>query len=301
MKFIKFIIFIWLFVIIVGCESNQDKLIVGLIKPSLNHLPFDFGLEIGELDQEDYQIKYFSSGWETNESLVAGKIDVAILPFTYIWTDVSNEKKVKIISFLERESDGIIASKNIESITELNGKKIGVLRASTLDIFAEMFAEKNEVEWEFVYFRTPMDMASALKSGEVDALSYYVPSIFKFPEDEFHIIHWFGDDFAFHPCCDIAATETALNDKLPLIKRFLKGMKESCRNINNSPLVAFEGAQKFFGLTFREAKNSLHHTRYLMDLSTEHKEFEKNAVDIMIRKGYIKNRIEPRDVYYEVK
>jgi len=71
-----------------------------------------------------------------------------------------------------------------------------------------------------------MDMASALQVGEVDALSFYVPSIFKF-DDNFKIIYWYSDDFPLHPCCDIAATEIALQIKLPLIKKFLAGLQKS--------------------------------------------------------------------------
>ncbi|RLC49566.1 MAG: hypothetical protein DRZ79_05775, partial [Candidatus Cloacimonadota bacterium] len=199
--------------LVTSCSSNNNKLVIGLIKPSLNHLPFDFGLLSGELFKDDYKIKYFPSGWATNEALVAGKIDVAILPFTYIWSDVAAGKEVKIISFLERESDGIIASQKIKNLSDLNGKKIGVLRASTLDIFAEMIAEKKQFNFTPVYFRTPMEMAAALKTGEVDALSFYVPSIFNFDKDKFHIIYWYGEDFSYHPCCDLAANMDAIQNK----------------------------------------------------------------------------------------
>ena len=89
-------------------------------------------------------------------------------------------------NFLSFPLNGIITKKEIQSIQELDGKKIGVLRASTLDIFCEMFAEKYNISLEQIYFRTPVEMATALQRGEVDALSYYVPSIFRFNED-FHI------------------------------------------------------------------------------------------------------------------
>ena len=167
-----------MFILLLGCTNrNENKLIVGIIKPSLNHLPFDFGLATEFLDRENYTIKKFASGWETNEALVSGKIDVAILPFTYTWLAISNGEKVKIISFFERESDGIIAKPEIETLDQLEGKRIGVLRASTLDVFAELMSEDHKINMEFVYFRTPMDMAAALRSNEVDALPMNQPPL----------------------------------------------------------------------------------------------------------------------------
>ena len=178
----KKIVLIVILLITIGCSyKDKNRLIIGIIKPSLNHLPFDLGMAKGILDNDQYVIKEFASGWETNEALISGKIDVAIMPFTYTWLDVSNGHKVRIISFFERESDGIIARPGISKLDQMNGMRIGVLRASTLDIFAEFVSQDHYINMEFVYFRTPMDMAAALQSGEVDALSFYVPSIFSFP------------------------------------------------------------------------------------------------------------------------
>jgi len=295
---------IWLFLtltLILGCTNrSEDKLIVGIIKPSLNHLPFDFGLATKFLDRENYIIKKFASGWETNEALISGKIDVAILPFSYTWLAISNGKKVKIISFLERESDGIIANPDIKTIDQLEGKKIGVLRASTLDVFAELFSEERKINMEFVYFRTPIDMASALKSGEVDALSYYVPSIFKFPS-EYNIVHWYGDDHPLHTCCNISATEDAINSKSDLIKEFITGLETATAELNKSPSTAYKAVEEFFELYPPYSKQSLYHTKYVMGLDEKMKEFELKAFNKMIEKGYAENPVTPENVYSEIK
>ena len=295
---------IWLLLtltLILGCTNrSEDKLIVGIIKPSLNHLPFDFGLATKFLDRENYIIKKFASGWETNEALISGKIDVAILPFSYTWLAISNGKKVKIISFLERESDGIIANPDIKTIDQLEGKKIGVLRASTLDVFAELFSEERKIDMEFVYFRTPIDMASALKSGEVDALSYYVPSIFKFPS-EYNIVHWYGDDHPLHTCCNISATEDAINSKSDLIKEFITGLETATAELNKSPSTAYKAVEEFFELYPPYSKQSLYHTKYVMGLDEKMKEFELKAFNKMIEKGYAENPVTPENVYSEIK
>ena len=297
----KRIIWLLLILTLLGCTNrSKDKLIIGIIKPSLNHLPFDFGLATEFLDRENYVIKKFASGWETNEALISDKIDVAILPFTYTWLAISNGKKVKIISFFERESDGIIANPDIKTIEQLQGKKIGVLRASTLDIFAELFSEEHKIIMEFVYFRTPMDMASALRSKEVDALSYYVPSIFKFPSD-YNIVHWYGDDYPLHTCCNITATEDAIESKFDLISEFLTGLEAATAELNKSPDTAYKAVEEFFKLYPPYSKQSLYHTKYVMGLDEKMKEFELKAFNKMIEKGYAENPVTLENVYFEIK
>jgi len=290
-----------LFLLVLSCTHiKKDKLYVGIIKPSLNHLPFDFGLATEFLNRENYIIREFTSGWETNEALISGKIDIAIMPFTYTWMDIANDKKVKIISFLERESDGIITRPEIKNIDQLNGKKIGVLKASTLDIFAELFSEDHDIKLEFVYFRTPMDMAAALKSGEVDALSYYVPSIFKFPSS-YNIIHWYGNDYPLHTCCDISATENAIRTKTDLISEFLNGLNSATSELNKSPDTAYKAIEEFYKLYPPYSKQSLYHTKYILGLDENMKKFELKTFNKMIDKGYVNNQIKIEDVYFEIK
>ena len=297
----KFIWILLILMLIFGCTNGRkDKLIIGIIKPSLNHLTFDFGLATDFLNRDDFIIKNFASGWETNEALISGKIDIAILPFTYTWLDISNGKKVKIISFLERESDGIIANPSINKLDQLQGKKLGVLRASTLDIFAEMLIEDKNLDIEFVYFRTPMDMATALKAGEVDALSYYVPSIFKFNSD-YNILHWYGDDHSLHTCCNITATENAIISKKEMIKSFLDGLNTATNELNKSPDTAYKAVEEFYELYPPYSKQSLYHTKYVMGLDENMKKFELKAFNKMIEKGYAENSVVLEDVYYEIK
>lgn len=294
----KIILIIIVCLNIFGCTAESDKLIVGLIKPSLNHLPFEFGIQEGVIGENEYMVKYFSAGWEVNEALVSGKIDISIMPFTYAWTDISQGKQVKIISFLERESDGIICSSDFQNIEDLKKKKIGVLRASTLDVFAEMFSDKYALEMEIVYLRSPMEMASTLKSGEVDALSFYVPPIFKF-SDKFKIIHWFGEDFSSHTCCNISATESAIRDKKSQIEMFLKEMQLSVNALNLNMEKAISCATEVFGLPKEILQNSLDFTKYRINLSEHDREFEEKVMEKMLDLGYIEKIPNSADVYDE--
>lgn len=295
----KFICFIFLFAVLLNScvKKQEDKLVIGIIKPSLNHLPLDMALKLGYLDKTTIEIRQFAAGWEVNEALISGNIDTAILPFTYIWTAVSQGKPVKIISFLERESDGIISSTKIDSISQLKNKKVGLLRSSTLDLFWETLAEKKEIDFEPHYFRNPMDMVAALQSGNVDALSFYIPSIYKIGED-FNIIHWYGEDFPSHPCCDLAVNTNNLKAKQDLVRKLLKGLNDGCEAIGDNYETRKLISQNY-GLENHLISPSLKNINYRMGLDEEGKKIESQIAHKMLEKDYIKTKVEPSDVYLQ--
>jgi len=287
------------FLVISGCSNEpEDALVIGIIKPSMDHLPLDMAFHKEYLNEDDYVLKTFNSGWETNEALISGLIDIAILPFTYIWMDVSQGKDVKIISFLERESDGIIAQPHINSITELNQKKVGVLRSSTLDLFLELFAEQHDLDLDLFYFRTPMDMVAALKTENVDALSFYIPSIYKIGDD-YNIIHWYGDDLPDHPCCDLAVNTNNLRNKKNRIKQFMKILDKSCRDIGDNKDTETL-VQQNYNLEGELIDLSLQNIKFSMGLEQEGKNIEKKIIEKMVEKGYLKSTVKIEDVYLEI-
>ena len=297
----KYFIIIILCLLLFSCSKTQpDMLIIGLIKPSLNHLPVQYALENIPGDYSAFQFEYFHSGWETNEALVAGRIDLAIMPFTYIWVDVSQGKKVKIISFFERESDGIIASEQFSSLEQLNDARIGVLKNSTLEIIPEMVLNKKQLPLpEIIYFRTPMDMAVSLRSGEVDALSFYVPSIFSFP-DNYKVIEWFSTTFPLHTCCNLAATEKALKLKKLLIQEFMDLLQKSITQFRDNNEKVISTAQNYYGLKRDDVIRSLEHTKYITGLDKSGMDFEAEAAELMLKKRYMSRKIRADEVYYQI-
>ncbi len=283
-------------VLLASCAKDTEKIRLGLIRPSLNHLPVLYGLDHGIIDSTSVELFYFSSGWETNEALVAGKLDAAIMPFTYAWTDVSRGLPVRVMSFLERESDGIVTRIENPDLASLKGAKIGVLRASTLDIFARILSDKEQLDWSYVPFRSPIEMAAALQAGEVDALSFYVPPIFKMGDD-FHIVAWFSDYYPKHPCCDLVIHELALSRKRQSLRNLKDEIRHSVRRMNENPAKVAEFAAKHFDVELPLLQQSLDHTCYELDLEDGGKKIEAIAAEMMIRCGYIERAVDPEEVY----
>ncbi len=295
----KLIVLLLLSLFTISCTTQKSSLRIGVIKPSLNYLPLIVGLEKEIIDPDLVEITYFSSGWETNEALVAHRIDLAIMPFTYVWMDVAQGKKIYTLSFLERESDGIITTTDISRLEQLNGKKIGVLRASTLDLFAEVTAVRYNLDLDFVYFRTPMDMASALESGNVDALSFYTPSIFNL-SDDFSILYWYSEDYPEHPCCNLTANSQAITDKNNLINKFKAQLHTSCEFMAENPEFVNSIASDHYHISTDIVRRSLQHMKYKMGLESKGRQLEYSLAQEMVNKGYLEKLVDQEQVYYEM-
>ncbi|MBW6516449.1 MAG: ABC transporter substrate-binding protein [Candidatus Cloacimonetes bacterium] len=284
--------------LMISCSSKMDILQVGIISPSTNHLSLLIALDEGLINDNEIKIHRFSSGWEANEALINGKIDLAIMPFTYAWQAVSERRKVKIISFLERESDGIIAHRNITAINDLDGKKLGVLRASTLDIFFQMLLDDYNILPEVIYFRTPTEMATALQNGYVDALSFYVPPLFHF-DDNFHILLWYSELYPEHPCCDILVYEDSLVNKKEQIERFLEGVKIGCQILESDSDQGIKTIMSNFGLARDVAEKTLKQQKFKLGLEPSGKEFQEKVARKMLELGYLRATVSSQEVYYD--
>lgn len=275
-----------LLLLCLSCSRDDSKLRIGIIKPSIDHLPLSYAQEKGYLDPDVWDKVEFSSGWEVQEALCSGRIDLAIMPFTYAWTAISKGYKLKIVSCLERETDGIITPVGTDSIPALQGKKIGMLRASTLEVLMLDTARHHSIEYEPVYFRTPSEMTAALQAEQVDAIISYVPLIQKLGA-EYHVFSWFSDRHPQHPCCDLVATESAWHNKGRRIRTVKSALLKAVEDINNRTDETFFLLEKLYGLNRDQAAEALQHTRFDLNLTDADKMFERRMMEYFLENEYV--------------
>jgi len=283
--------------VISSCSRPAEKLRIGIIKPSINHLPLSYAVDQGKIDPAQNEIIPFNSGWEVQEALVNNQIDIAILPFTYVWTARSKGYPVKTLSFFERETDGIVVHQSVKTVNDLNQKKIGVLRASTIDAFLIKYSRQNNIKVIPIYFRTPNEMISALKAGEVSAIVTYVPVIQKLT-DEFKVLHWFSEDDPEHVCCNIAAREEAIHSKHRQIKNFMLILNKQLNTFSKEDQILVDFIKKTYILSDEQVKDALSHTVFKMNLSEKDKTFELSTMQLFRELKYI-DQIPVKDEIYE--
>jgi len=311
MKRILIITAVIIVLVTVACRKRQDTLRVGIIKPSIGHLPYSWGLENGMIDGAKYETIHFTSGWEVQEALIAGRIDVAIMPFTFVWNAATKGYPIKTVSFFERETDGILTQPHIRSAQDLNGKSVGVLRASTLDILWQDYAEREGIEAHTVYFRTPSEAVAALQSQNVDAIVIYVPIINKLaqgngvdekrPDAKYNVIHWFGDHYDAHPCCDLVAnTEQITKQKKRLLTALLTDLKDIIALLPEREESVRDFIHRHYALVGEEIDHALEHTLFRMGLEESGKQFQSDMAVHSLRSGYLERIPTYTEVYWDL-
>lgn len=286
--------------LLLSCGSNPEKLRIGIIKASIDHLPLSYAYDNGLLDKKQYELLSFSSGWELQEALIAGHADAAIMPFTYAWNAAAKGYPIRIVSFFERETDGILSQPEIKSIQDLHHKKIGLLKASTLDILMQDLAKRSNITYEAVYFRTPNESISALQSRAVDAIVLYVPLIQKLWTD-YHVLHWFKDDYAAHPCCDLCVnTKQMTVSKQEMLKKLLRISQSQIELIERRDPKIISYVERNYGLSKSMANNTLDYTIFQTGLDTAGKAFERQMISIAIEAGYQEKDLQDAEIYLEL-
>jgi len=279
-----------------GGGAGQRPLRVGLIRPSLDYLPFLLAIELGGADASGYAVTEFASGWEANEALAAGKLDAAILPFTYVWADVAAGLPVRTVSFLERESDGIAARRPVASLADLEGRRIGVLRASTLDVLAGAALAAAGVNAELVPLRGPAELVAALRGGDVDAVSLYVPPLLALGDD-FPVVHWFGDADPGHPCCNLAVHTDALRDRPAQVAALVAVLGRGVAVLAERPAEAVALAAARWQLTPEATGHALAHLRFQTGLEAAGCAFEQRMAAAMLARGYLSRAVAADEVH----
>ncbi|MFO7659468.1 MAG: ABC transporter substrate-binding protein [Candidatus Cloacimonadaceae bacterium] len=299
-RFINVLLAMLIILLLSACKTKMDNtmLRIGIIKPSIDHLPLTYAIQKGYLDAAKFKIVYFTSGWEVQEAITANRIDLAIMPFTYAWTAIAKGYKMKIISCLERETDGVIAGVKYNNINELHKKRIGLLRASTLEILMQDSALRNGIDYIPIYFRTPSEMIAALQTSDVDAIVSYVPLIQKL-SSEYHVLHWFSETYPGHPCCDLVATEFVTTSHTRELQTVLTALQKAASDLTNPSEEVFELISNLYGLSRQQALEALQHTRFDVSLTESDQEFERLMMAAFIKNSYLKSLPANKKVFFK--
>src|SRR5215203_4092721 len=123
------------------------------------------------------ELTLYRGGAASQEALSAGAADIITYFGAGVGLAVSKGAKEKIIAAIDPTPHGwhflVLANSPIKSISDLNGKKIGVAtKAGTADMFALWVADKGGAKAQTI----PVGgggMVPALRGGQVDAIAMF--------------------------------------------------------------------------------------------------------------------------------
>jgi NitT/TauT family transport system substrate-binding protein len=132
----------------------------------------------------DVTVNYVKTGKIAMDDLLGGKANFANIVETNVAFAGFNNPNIKVLCNFEKVYDAAIVArkdKGIASETDLKGKKIGVMLATTSQVFAEWFLEKHGVSKNDVTMVNllPAALQSGIIEGSgVDAISLWQPYIY---------------------------------------------------------------------------------------------------------------------------
>ncbi len=164
------------------------------------------------------------------QSMIEGKADLATTADTPIMFAVMNGKKISILATIQTDNknSGLLARRDrgIAKPVDLKGKKIGLTLETTGHFFTDSFllAQGIDLKQVKIIALKPDEMAAALVSGKVDAVSIWNPTLLQLKKKLGNNgIIYFGESIYTEHFCVVASQEYVKKNPAA-IKKVLRAM-----------------------------------------------------------------------------
>lgn len=163
-------------------------------------------------------------------SVMEGKADIATTGDTPFVFAVMNGKEITALASIQtaNKNTAIVGrqDRGITKPSDLKGKKIGVTLGTTADFFLDSFLIFNMIDRNEVTLvgMTPAEMAAALESGKVDAVSTFNPTVYQLAKGlGSRGIVFYGELIYTESVC-LAASQEYVKKNPEAIKKFLRAL-----------------------------------------------------------------------------
>lgn len=277
----KKVVLLFIVFIITSCTVKHKGVIIGIYRPSISQLPIAAAISANYIQREN--VKYYTNFFHLYKLLQSGHVDAAILPFNEVFK--RKGKNIKFYSHYIRGGIGILGYDNINKLSDLEGKKIGVVKKTIAAyLINSMALPKNT---EIVMYGSETMMKFAFDRAKLGAIVWNVPKIVE-SMGRHKIIHWFSEDYSYFPYSDLLVNKNSYKEKKDEIDEVLNQLLRIGDTFLGSPKILFETAEMVFETTHHRAKEISYHIRFLETSSDKDKAFEKSVFDYIKKKGCLK-------------
>ncbi|MCZ2830786.1 ABC transporter substrate-binding protein [Modestobacter sp. VKM Ac-2986] len=135
------------------------------------HFYAPFLYEEHAVDGVEFEVVTLDSTPALTDAVSSGTVDFAITGVTATISGISQDRDLKIVASAADGGSGFIGGDEIQSVTDLVGKKVGYIQGSAPEVAMRLILAENDVDpasLELIAVPPP-EMASAFNSGSVDA------------------------------------------------------------------------------------------------------------------------------------
>lgn len=256
----KIILILLTLVFLSACSSEKKESLKVAISSWPGYEPLVLGLEKGFYSELDIRIIRFATPTESFRALRDGAVDIAAITADEAlqYSQVKNKPKMFLVLDISNGSDAIVASKNINSLDDLKGKKVCVEPSALGDYMihrAMDFTNGLKVEdFEII----PVDVGNHVeiyKKGEVDAIVTYEPFRSQLIKEGAHVI--FDSKKMPNEIIDVLVThENILSSKKDTIKKLVDGWFRTVEYIKNNKKESMQRMASYEFISAEEFKKA---------------------------------------------
>ena len=279
-----------------GCAKPEAEAITIGVRTSNCQTPFYVADRNGLYEKRGLvtDVRLVPSNTEIIEGMKRGDIQVGSLPVTTAIAAIAQGSPLRIVAMTGRGSDGILVRSDgdIADLQGLRGKRIATIRASILDILLRQTLEQGglrpDSDVELVYMSKLGDLISALKTGQVDAISNTEPFMTDSVRKGWgHILTYYTASWPDHPCCVVVARDEFIRQRPEALGQILAAHCEAVDWINGHIDEAAQIVVDYLGAFDRElVANTLAPPVMRIDYSVQPGEIEHMA-ELMVAQGLI--------------
>ena len=246
----------------------KDKVIWGTPSFWMNVFPLYYGKEKGFFLEQgiDLEIEYLHGGPELVRAVQEEKIHVGTIglpPFSKAFAE-GLPAKIVGSAIMRQLNYYVVARPEIQTMTDLKGKKIGILSFGSCDEYfirrmLKMEGINPNTEIELVSLGDRFGDLNCFTAGQIDAGFIGEPKV---TEGEhlglFKVLARVGDYFPKFQWGVIFARNDFIEKQPELLARILEGFRNACRYIQENPEETIELGSKLFDVSTEVFRGALH-------------------------------------------
>lgn len=209
----------------------------------------------------DLRVKSYSAGSDALNGLTKGEVDLAFSSETPFLHSIINDNQIKSIATIVSANKHVnvigLVQKDINEISDLKDKTIGITLGSNAEYYLQLVLEKNGLSIEDVILLDvePAQMQQVIYNDRVDAVVTWNPIASSILNNSNIQSKRLDDDNAYTVYFQIATTDKLINQNPYAISNFLLALQEAYVYAQKNPIETKQILVSGTTMTFSDLEN----------------------------------------------
>ncbi|HFQ4835830.1 TPA: ABC transporter substrate-binding protein [Vibrio vulnificus] len=223
---------------------DSDSVITIAVSQTPLSAPFIIAKELGYLDSETLRVDILPcyGGVKCAQLMFNGEVQYATASESVVmFSSFERNDFAVLASFVESDNDLkllTLKENDIEQISQLDGKKVGVIKASSSEYYLDALIKSSVTPDIFIekHYLPPNEMSIALLDHQVDAISIWEPYGYQLQNEKSHQIHDLSIRGIYHLSFNLMALKSTLESAPQENKQVLVALDRALEWMHEHPI-----------------------------------------------------------------